>query len=174
MIILEKEILDLMRKGDLTIYAMASVGLANAGRLARVADLLAEIPDEDAQSHAAALGEYLSSAARGLTLDRACGLTPPTHCDAWWIEEAKTERERLIIELVQSMPAEKITTRRNIAVKVAKQYAAISWPRERHLDAPPPHRIGTPQEILFRLHKLPGTWPLGETSIYKLMKLAGF
>jgi len=159
-------------RGCLGVFAALSPPATNALRLQRIAEELAASPDPDQRWFSDHVQEYLAGAARGLTLDRAFGVEPMSFTRPWWQELSSDQRDTLIIELSTRVPAASVSGLAKAMATIARRYAATGWPREEHLPEPLPSRSGTPEEICWRLHTIPGKWPLAWRSILDRLQSA--
>lgn len=74
---------------------------------------------------------------------------------------ARAERDRLIVELARQHCADLhgIKPKSDQIAAWARRYEGSSWPRERHLTAPPDRLAGRPQELVWRILKTHPDFP---------------
>ena len=89
------------------------------------------------------------------SLDAALGIKPDAGQRSLPTQFARHRRDALVREAAQRF-AEGATdaARARWIAERWKRYAATGWARERHLDAPPMHRAGTVEALLFEAMKV--------------------
>lgn len=131
--------------------ADTNAALAAAGRLRRLAELLAGAEDADAQWAALALKRYLAAPDQ-LELDQAFGLGGGR---AWWRIERYEARDALLREVAKSL-AGKTHAKANALQQSLRRYGASAWLCDRVSKQP-----SAANALLFQIYTLDPNPPTG-------------
>lgn len=106
-----------------------------------------DLPADDRRHIALAVETWLHGDAA--TLDAALGVQPQPGQRRVPTVYARHRRDALICEAATRFaPGDTPAAQARWLAERWRRYAGTAWPRERHLDAPPPHREGTVEAVL--------------------------